>query len=134
RTARAGRRAGSAPPRSRGPGTASCRSSRRRARRTPPRPGACWHRRSRPRRAPRAPTGPAARPRVASATRSVGVLVRPDPNQREKDDLDVEREAPILDVVEVVDEPLLHGGLAAQVLGLRPARQARPHEVAQLIY
>src|SRR6202011_6361615 len=125
-------------PRSRGPGTESCRWSRRPARRTPRRRGGCQPRQpaSRPAAPPRAPAPPtsAASNRPSRQLQwSVCVLVGPNPRQRDQEDLDVECETPVLNVIEVVDQPLFHGGLASQVVGLGPAGQPRPNQVAVLV-
>src|SRR5205807_751450 len=60
--------------------------------------------------------GSAAREGAAPGLNSIRVLVREDTKERDQDDLDVERQAPVFDVVEVVDQTLFDGGLAAQVV------------------
>src|SRR5688500_10748768 len=49
----------------------------------------------------------------------------------EPHDLHVERHRPVLDVVEVVLDPLLDRGVAPPAIDLRPAGQARAHLVAE---
>src|SRR5205807_3080837 len=63
--------------------------------------------------------------------RSIRVAVtEPGPEGQEKD-LQVEAEAPALDVEEVVLDPLLDRGLAPPAIDLRPARDARLHLMAE---
>src|SRR5207237_3671560 len=61
---------------------------------------------------------------------SIRVLVGEDSKQRDQDDLEIECQAPVLNVVEVVDEAFLDGRLTAEVVGLRPAGEPRPDPVA----
>src|SRR5438445_13252831 len=68
--------------------------------------------------------------RRASCTSAlIRVLVREDTKERDQDDLEVEGQAPVLDVVQVVDQALLDRRMAAQVVDLRPPGQARPNPV-----
>src|SRR5207245_58232 len=61
----------------------------------------------------------------------VCVLLPKPPEQRENEDLDVEQQRPVLDVVEVVLDPLLDRGVPPPAVDLRPARDAALHAVAQ---
>src|SRR5262249_27756465 len=61
----------------------------------------------------------------------VGMLVEEAPEQREPHDLQVEADRPVLDVVEVVLDPLLDRRVAAPAVDLRPAGQPRLHLVAK---
>src|SRR5438309_5630888 len=70
---------------------------------------------------------------VSSGPASVSVLVREDGHERDEDDLQVKSQGPILDVVEVVDQPLLDRGLAAEVVDLSPPGQPWPDEMAVFI-
>src|SRR3989442_1713867 len=57
-------------------------------------------------------------------------VVETDPEGQEQD-LQVEAEAPALDIVEVVLDPLLDRGAAPPAVDLRPAGDARLHLVAE---
>src|SRR5213596_2096635 len=63
--------------------------------------------------------------------RSIRVAVAETGPEGQEEDLQVEAEAPALDVVEVVFDPFLDRGLAAPAVDLRPARDARLHLVAE---
>src|SRR5258708_3484332 len=59
-----------------------------------------------------------------------GVPVEPA-HEREPHDLQVERDRPVLDVIQVVLDALLERGVAAPAVHLRPARDSGLHLVAQ---
>src|SRR5437762_1458899 len=61
----------------------------------------------------------------------VGMLVEEPAQQRQPHDLQIEPHRPVLDVVEVVLDPLLDRGVAAPAVHLRPAGDAGLHLVAQ---
>src|SRR5207247_1932612 len=63
--------------------------------------------------------------------RSIRVAVAETGPEGQEEDLQVEAEAPALDVVEVVFDPFLDRGLASPAVDLRPARDARLHLVAE---
>src|SRR4029078_11926090 len=67
----------------------------------------------------------------AFVDRSVGVGLTKPPERGEEEDLDVEKERPILDVVEIEFDPLLQARIAAPAVDLRPAGEAAAHAVAQ---
>src|SRR5206468_12698475 len=58
---------------------------------------------------------------------SVGVTLEEYPQRRQEEDLDVERQRPVLDVVSVVKRAITDGRGTAQVIDLRPSCEARPH-------
>src|SRR5262249_50247093 len=66
-----------------------------------------------------------------AAVTSVRVPLDDDPCHGERDDLEIERERPPLDVLEVVLDALLERRVAAQPVDLRPPRDARLHLVAE---
>src|SRR5262249_15816464 len=51
--------------------------------------------------------------------------------ERHPEDLEVEPQRPVLDVVEVVLDALVDGGVAGRAVHLRPAGDARLHAVAE---
>src|SRR4051812_991653 len=61
----------------------------------------------------------------------VGMLVEEPAQQRQPHDFQVEPHRPVLDVIQVVLDPLLDRGVAAPAVHLRPAGDARLHFVAQ---
>src|SRR5213596_762094 len=63
--------------------------------------------------------------------RSIRVAVTEPEPEGQAEDLQVEAEAPALDVEEVVLDPLLDRGLTPPAIDLRPARDARLHLVAE---
>src|SRR2546421_11630241 len=63
--------------------------------------------------------------------RSIRVAVAETGPEGQEEDLQVEAEAPALDVVKVVLDPLLDRGLAPPAVDLRPAGDARLHFVAE---
>src|SRR5437899_7454514 len=65
------------------------------------------------------------------STNLVRVAVSQPVPQRHPENLDVERERPVLDVVEVVLDPLRDAGVSAPAVDLRPPGHARAHPVAQ---
>src|SRR5688572_21969736 len=69
---------------------------------------------------PMKPAAPVTRARGIS----VRVLLAEAAQQREDQDLDVEQQRPVLDVVEVVLDPLLERGVAAPAVHLCPAGDA----------
>src|SRR5262245_3955215 len=77
------------------------------------------------------PTARAASRTRRSASTSVGVPIEEDPPHRERDDLEVEPERPVLDVLEVELDALLERGVAPQPVDLRPAGHAGLHLVPQ---
>src|SRR3989442_9718701 len=79
--------------------------------------------------APTPPGSPA--PMERPSRRSIRVAVTEPGPEGQEEDLQVEAEAPALDVVEVVFDPLLDRGLASPAVDLRPARDARLHLVAE---
>src|SRR5262249_54205317 len=77
---------------------------------------------------------PGRRPRALLAPGRAGpplvsVAARQDVPQRQREDSQVEPERPVVDVVEIVLYPLLEVAVPAQVIHLRPARDAGPDEV-----
>src|SRR5262245_23854592 len=58
---------------------------------------------------------------AVGADQSVGVLVEEAANEGEPHDLEVEPDRPVLDVVQVVLDPLLERCIAAPAVHLRPA-------------
>src|ERR1043166_5584647 len=62
---------------------------------------------------------------------SIGIRVVEAAKQRQKQDLEVEQQRPVLDVVEIIADPLLDRRIAAQPVHLRPPRHARPYLVAE---
>ena len=64
---------------------------------------------------------------------SVGVAGEEASERRAEQDLEVQEQGPVLDVIEVVLDALLDGGLAAQAVDLRPAGDARLHLVPQVV-
>src|SRR5216117_54629 len=63
--------------------------------------------------------------------RSIRVAVAETGPEGQEEDLQVEAEAPALDVVELVFDPFLDRGLASPAVDLRPARDARLHLVTE---
>src|SRR5262249_20541369 len=61
----------------------------------------------------------------------IRVLLPEAAEQREDQDLHVQQQRPVLDVVQVVLDPLLDRRVAAPAVDLRPARDAALHAVAQ---
>src|SRR5690242_15523891 len=80
---------------------------------------------------PMNPAAPVMTTRAMVRTGSVGVLVEEALHDRQPHDLQVERDRPVLDVVEVVLDALLDRGVAAPAVDLRPAGQAGLDLVAQ---
>src|SRR5438132_3885443 len=68
--------------------------------------------------------------RSAPSVPSIRVAVGEHADERGHQDLEVEGQAPVVDVVGVVYRPLLDRGVLAQVVKLRPPRDPRPHVVA----
>ena len=66
------------------------------------------------------------RTQLTRRLQSVGMLVEEAAEQREPHDLQVEAHRPVLDVVQVVLDPLLERRVAAPAVDLRPAGDARP--------
>src|ERR1700676_1163816 len=62
---------------------------------------------------------------------SVCVFVEEAPDEREPHDLQVESDRPVLDVVQVVLDPLLERRVPAPAVDLRPSGQSRLHLVAK---
>src|SRR5215475_134289 len=75
---------------------------------------------------PRKPAAP-----VMTTRPLVGMFVEEAFDDREPDDFQVETDGPILDVVEVVLNPLVERRVAAPAVHLRPAGHAGFHLVAQ---
>src|SRR5512140_2755885 len=74
---------------------------------------------------------PAARTRTGSVPDLIRVLVDAAVPDGEPDDLQVERQRPVLDVVDIVLDPLLDRGVAAPAVDLGPAGEAALDLVAQ---
>src|ERR1035437_7489388 len=76
---------------------------------------------------------PGVRRRPSSGRRAAprrSLRVAEQRHDRQREDLQVERERPVGDVVVVPLDPLGQRGLPAQAVHLRPARDARPHAMA----
>src|SRR3982751_6345238 len=72
----------------------------------------------------------ATRPEVTRSDWSVRVSMADPVAQRHPQDLDVERQGPVLDVVEVVLDPLRKARVAAPAMDLRPPRDPRADAMA----
>src|SRR5689334_12256426 len=77
------------------------------------------------------PMKPAAPVMTTRAMGLVGVLVEEALHERQPHDLQVEGDRPVLDVIEVVLDPLLDRGVAAPAVDLGPAGEAGLHLVAE---
>src|SRR3954454_19079410 len=62
--------------------------------------------------------------RTLDRYRSVGMLVEKALEHRQPHDFEIEADRPVLDVIEVVLDPLLDRGVAAPPVDLRPAGDA----------
>src|SRR6202022_690512 len=65
-----------------------------------------------------------------AADGSIGVLVREHAKECDQDDLQIKGERPVLDVIEVVDQPFFDRSLTSKVVHLGPTCQAGSHSVA----
>src|SRR5256885_10407411 len=62
-------------------------------------------------------------------SRSIRIGIVEPAKQRQQQDLEVEKQRPVLDVIEIVADALLDRGVAAQTVYLRPAGHAGPNLV-----
>src|SRR5437879_9713447 len=80
---------------------------------------------------------PIRRPRTSfkssSIPSSVGIAREKSEGERSGENLQVEEKRPVLDVIEIVLDPLVDAGVAAQAVDLRPAGHSRLDHVAQLV-